>query len=126
MRCPCDNHLPARQSKRLLCTSDACLRPRLLVGLNNEVRVQHLQNLLERLDRQIGAAREHSAELTGIDFGRPAKLLAGAELRIDQIGKDTGAIVGPSLYSDALSKPDEPASSYINMSRAGSSEETDR
>jgi zinc/manganese transport system substrate-binding protein len=34
---------------------------------------------------------------------------------IDQIAKDTGAIVGPSLYSDALSKPDEPASTYVKM-----------
>ncbi len=34
---------------------------------------------------------------------------------IEQIAKDTGAVVGPSLYSDALSKPDEPASSYVKM-----------
>jgi zinc/manganese transport system substrate-binding protein len=34
---------------------------------------------------------------------------------VDQIAKDTGAIVGPSLYSDALSKPDEPASTYVKM-----------
>jgi zinc/manganese transport system substrate-binding protein len=34
---------------------------------------------------------------------------------IEQIAKDTGAIVGPALYSDALSKPDEPASTYIKM-----------
>jgi zinc/manganese transport system substrate-binding protein len=34
---------------------------------------------------------------------------------IEQIARDTGAVVGPPLFSDALSKPDEPASSYIKM-----------
>lgn len=34
---------------------------------------------------------------------------------IEQIAKDTGAIVGPPLYSDALSRPDEPASTYVKM-----------
>ena len=34
---------------------------------------------------------------------------------IEQIAKDTGAIVGPPLYSDALSKPGGPAASYAAM-----------
>jgi zinc/manganese transport system substrate-binding protein len=34
---------------------------------------------------------------------------------IEQIAKDTGAIVGPPLYSDALSRPNEPASTYVKM-----------
>jgi zinc/manganese transport system substrate-binding protein len=34
---------------------------------------------------------------------------------IAQIAKDTGGIVGPPLFSDALSKPDEPAPTYLKM-----------
>jgi zinc/manganese transport system substrate-binding protein len=34
---------------------------------------------------------------------------------IAQIAKDTGGIVGPPLFSDALSKPDEPAPTYVKM-----------
>jgi zinc/manganese transport system substrate-binding protein len=34
---------------------------------------------------------------------------------ITQIAKDTGGIVGPPLFSDALSKPDEPAPTYVKM-----------
>jgi len=34
---------------------------------------------------------------------------------IEQLAHDTGAIVGPPLYSDALSKPDEPAPTYLQM-----------
>jgi zinc/manganese transport system substrate-binding protein len=34
---------------------------------------------------------------------------------IEQIAKDTGAAVGPPLFSDALSKPDGPAGTYIMM-----------
>jgi zinc/manganese transport system substrate-binding protein len=34
---------------------------------------------------------------------------------IEQLAHDTGAVVGPSLFSDALSKPEEPARTYIQM-----------
>ena len=34
---------------------------------------------------------------------------------IEQLAHDTGAVVGPPLFSDALSKPDEPAPTYIKM-----------
>jgi zinc/manganese transport system substrate-binding protein len=34
---------------------------------------------------------------------------------IQQLAKDTNAVVGPPLYSDALSKPDEPAGTYLKM-----------
>jgi len=34
---------------------------------------------------------------------------------IEQLAHDTGAIVGPPLFSDALSKPDEPAPTYLQM-----------
>ena len=34
---------------------------------------------------------------------------------IEQLARDTGAIVGPPLFSDALSKPDEPAPTYLQM-----------
>jgi zinc/manganese transport system substrate-binding protein len=60
---------------------------------------------IAKLERQI--KREHIKALF-------LENVTNARL-IDQIGKDTGAIVGPSLYSDALSKPDEPASTYVNM-----------
>jgi zinc/manganese transport system substrate-binding protein len=36
---------------------------------------------------------------------------------IAEIARDSGAIVGPRLYSDALSKPDGPASTYEAMMR---------
>lgn len=36
---------------------------------------------------------------------------------IDQIARDSGAVVGPRLYSDALSKPDGPAPTYEAMMR---------
>ncbi len=34
---------------------------------------------------------------------------------VEQISKETGVKLGGELYSDALSKPDEPASTYIDM-----------
>jgi zinc/manganese transport system substrate-binding protein len=58
-----------------------------------------------RLERQIKRERIKALFLENVTNAR----------LIDQIAKDTGAIVGPSLYSDALSKPDEPASTYIKM-----------
>jgi zinc/manganese transport system substrate-binding protein len=36
---------------------------------------------------------------------------------MDQIGRETGAIIGGTLYSDALSEPDGPAGTYIDMMR---------
>jgi zinc/manganese transport system substrate-binding protein len=36
---------------------------------------------------------------------------------ISEIARDSGAVVGPRLYSDALSKPDGPASTYEAMMR---------
>ena len=36
---------------------------------------------------------------------------------IDQIARETGAIVGGTLYSDALSEPGGPAATYIDMMR---------
>jgi zinc/manganese transport system substrate-binding protein len=60
---------------------------------------------IAKLERQI--KREHIKALF-------LENVTNARL-IDQIAKDTGAIVGPSLYSDALSKPDEPASTYVKM-----------
>lgn len=36
---------------------------------------------------------------------------------IEQIRKETGAVVGGTLYSDALSKPDGPAATYLEMFR---------
>jgi len=36
---------------------------------------------------------------------------------VAEIARDTGAVVGPRLYSDALSKPDGPAPTYEAMMR---------
>jgi zinc/manganese transport system substrate-binding protein len=36
---------------------------------------------------------------------------------IQQIGRETGAVVGGTLYADALSKPDGPAPTYLDMFR---------
>lgn len=36
---------------------------------------------------------------------------------ITQIGKDAGATVGGTLYTDALSKPDQPGATYLEMMR---------
>ena len=36
---------------------------------------------------------------------------------IEQIANETGAMVGGTLYSDALSGKDGPASTYLNMFR---------
>jgi zinc/manganese transport system substrate-binding protein len=36
---------------------------------------------------------------------------------IDEIARDSGAVVGPRLYSDALSRPDGPAPTYEAMMR---------
>ena len=36
---------------------------------------------------------------------------------MDQIARETGAAIGGTLYSDALSEPDGPAGSYIDMMR---------
>lgn len=42
--------------------------------------------------------------------------MSGTRL-ITQIGKDTGATVGGTLYIDALSKPDQPGATYLQMMR---------
>ena len=34
---------------------------------------------------------------------------------IDEIARETGASLGPPLYSDALSRPEEPAPTYLRM-----------
>ena len=36
---------------------------------------------------------------------------------VSEIARDSGAVVGPRLYSDALSKPDGPAATYEAMMR---------
>jgi zinc/manganese transport system substrate-binding protein len=36
---------------------------------------------------------------------------------IERIAKETGAKIGDRLYSDALSRPDGPAGTYIDMMR---------
>jgi zinc/manganese transport system substrate-binding protein len=36
---------------------------------------------------------------------------------VQQIGRETGAVVGGTLYADALSKPDGPAPTYLDMFR---------
>ena len=36
---------------------------------------------------------------------------------MDQIARETGAIIGGTLYSDALSEPGGPAATYIDMMR---------
>jgi zinc/manganese transport system substrate-binding protein len=36
---------------------------------------------------------------------------------VQQIGRETGAVVGGTLYADALSKPDGPAPTYVDMFR---------
>ena len=40
---------------------------------------------------------------------------------IQQIARETGAKVGGTLYSDALSGPEGPAASYLKMMRYNSS-----
>ena len=39
------------------------------------------------------------------------------EIAHEQIARESGAVVGPRLYSDALSKPDGPAPTYEAMMR---------
>jgi zinc/manganese transport system substrate-binding protein len=58
-----------------------------------------------KLERQIKREKIKALFLENVTNGR----------LIRQIAKDTGAIVGPSLFSDALSKPEEPASTYVKM-----------
>lgn len=36
---------------------------------------------------------------------------------LDQISRETGATIGGTLYSDALSRPEEPAGTYLDMMR---------
>jgi zinc/manganese transport system substrate-binding protein len=60
---------------------------------------------IARLERQIKSERIKALFLENVTNPR----------LIEQIAKDTGAIVGPPLYSDALSKPGGPAASYTAM-----------
>jgi zinc/manganese transport system substrate-binding protein len=36
---------------------------------------------------------------------------------MERISKETGAVIGGTIYGDALSKPDGPAGTYIQMVR---------
>lgn len=58
-----------------------------------------------KLERQIKREKLRALFLENISNSR----------LIEQLARDTGAIVGPPLFSDALSKPDEPAPTYIQM-----------
>jgi len=58
-----------------------------------------------KLERQIRQEKLRALFLENISNSR----------LIEQLAHDTGAIVGPPLFSDALSKPDEPAPTYIQM-----------
>lgn len=58
-----------------------------------------------KLERQIKQEKLHALFLENISNSR----------LIEQLAHDTGAIVGPPLFSDALSKPDEPAPTYVQM-----------
>jgi zinc/manganese transport system substrate-binding protein len=58
-----------------------------------------------KLERQIKREKLKALFLENINNSR----------LIEQLARDTGAIVGPALFSDALSKPDEPAPTYIQM-----------
>jgi len=60
---------------------------------------------LARLERQI--KKEHIKALFLENVTNPRL--------IEQIAKETGGIVGPPLYSDALSKPGKPADTYLKM-----------
>ena len=60
---------------------------------------------IAKLERQIKREKIMALFLENVTNGR----------LIGQIAKDTGAVVGPPLYSDALSKPDGPASTYVTM-----------
>jgi zinc/manganese transport system substrate-binding protein len=37
---------------------------------------------------------------------------------VEQLAKETGAAIGGTLYVDALSRPDGPAASYVEMFRS--------
>jgi zinc/manganese transport system substrate-binding protein len=58
-----------------------------------------------KLERQIKREKLHALFLENISNSR----------MIEQLAHDTGAVVGPPLFSDALSRPDEPAPSYLQM-----------
>ncbi|MDB5362200.1 MAG: hypothetical protein JWO51_3497 [Rhodospirillales bacterium] len=58
-----------------------------------------------KLERQIKREKLHALFLENISNSR----------LIEQLAHDTGAVVGPPLFSDALSRPDEPAPSYLQM-----------
>jgi zinc/manganese transport system substrate-binding protein len=58
-----------------------------------------------KLERQIKREKLHALFLENISNSR----------LIEQLAHDTGAVVGPPLFSDALSRPDEPAPTYLQM-----------
>ena len=58
-----------------------------------------------KLERQIKREKLRALFLENISNSR----------LIEQLARDTGAVVGPPLFSDALSKPDEPAPTYLQM-----------
>lgn len=60
---------------------------------------------IAKLERQIKQEKLRALFLENVSNSR----------LIEQLAHDTGAIVGPPLFSDALSKPDEPAPTYIQM-----------
>lgn len=62
---------------------------------------------IARLTRQIKAEGIHTVFLENMTNGR----------LIQQIGRDTGASVGGTLYADALSGPTGPAATYLDMFR---------
>jgi zinc/manganese transport system substrate-binding protein len=60
---------------------------------------------IAKLERQIKHERINALFLENVINAR----------LIEQIAKDTGAVVGPPLYSDALSRPEGPANTYVKM-----------
>ena len=55
--------------------------------------------------------------LIAVDPDGKATYEANAAKYLDEIAKETGAKIGGTLYSDALSPPDGPAGTYLDMFR---------
>jgi len=80
--------MPASAKAALFGAGNARLLTGLLFGLEDQVRIHHLQDFPQGVEGQARATGEHAAELAGIDAGGLAELLARAKSAADQVGTE--------------------------------------
>ena len=107
-------------NRRLLPCAAALLAPLLLgpapANAADKIKVAASFSVLGDMVRQVGGERVEVTSFVGPNGDAHVENVTDHRL-LDQIAKETGAKVGGTLYSDALSDANGPAATYLDMFR---------